>query len=139
MQEMRELNMIDPAYDHEDYQQDAQVALLCGKLRNEGVPTAIANSKRSSHRRLACRQRHDSTLRQRYQCQHGGQNPLEAIAGIEQNVLAASQLYQKNPRLLNVVLLRALGLERNRIAEITGCSLGTISRAAQRAALLCEK
>jgi|GEM_PF-2191785 len=134
--------MIDPAFDTDDYHQDAQLALLQGRLKKvEGISTAIRNAKRSAHRKMACRKRHRSQIADRYVKlqQNHSPMPFDLVANSEAAVLLAQKLYRNNPKLLATMLFGLVGLTRQLIAEITGQSLGTVSRSHHRARELLDK
>lgn len=131
--------MIDPAYDSEDYKQDAQIAILNNRLTWKGIGTAITNAKWTHYRKQRCRQKHQTTIwRHQQQFRQEERDPTEIIANQELATTCARKLYDRDPKLLSIILMRALGMSRTQIALVTGQSMGTISRAPHRATLLCQ-
>lgn len=131
--------MNDPAYEMDDFRQDAQLAVLSGRLENNGIPAAIANAKRTRHRRMTCRQRHADSLRHHCKIRPGEQSPVEVVAVSEEAAMVIRRLIKDAPQELIIVLLQQTGWSREQIASAVGVSIGTISRARRRAKSICTE
>lgn len=125
--------MNDPAMSIDDYRQDAQVAICEGRLTQKGIPAAIANRKRSRHRHMACRRKHEEAVWLRLQHGRVHPHPAELLDKSEQTMEVARSIFKHDPKLLAILLMRALELPLSFVAEVTGLSEGTISRAPRRA------
>lgn len=128
--------MFDPAYDSDDFRQDAELAVAEGRLTRNGVGTAIRNATRSSLRRGQTRSRNHNHFEAYERARRAERSVVEILANSEEAVESGRVLIKANPETFCILLLCALGLPRDRVAEIAGCSPGTVSRAHRKAARL---
>ncbi|MEM8739715.1 MAG: hypothetical protein AAGG38_14725 [Planctomycetota bacterium] len=126
--------MIDPSYDREDYESDAQVTVLEGRLTPHGIGTAIKNAHRDHLRKRGTVKKHKVALAKDQTELKEITQPLDNLIVSDSAIQSAKALMQKDPKLLCMLLLRQLGIDRDKVAEIAGCTAATVSRSKQNAA-----